>query len=194
MKPEKKATKKNGRRQAKVPSSREIREALESYLGVQLGDELDIGRNQGVLLTLSVPGTDAWIRGEFFPPNDERDHFEFVEPLIPFLVACAILRATPKTLYSRAPFMASSKKIGSRWFFRKKMFYEIDFAEETELPSRKEILSDRNRRRSEGEIMRGGRHANGCLKGHQGACKSRRQLTDAERASNRRRILDDLGK
>jgi len=194
LKAKKKATKKNGRRQAKVPSSREIREALESFLGVQIRDELDIGRNQGVLLTLSVPGTDDWIRAEFFPPNDERDHFEFVEPLIPFLVACAILRATPKTLYSRAPFMASSKKIGSRWFFKKKMVYEIDLAEEVELPSRKATLSDRDRRRKEGEIMRGGRHVTGCLKDHEGACKSRRQLTEAERASNRRRILDDLGK
>lgn len=172
----------------------EIHAALQSYFGTAIGDDLDIGPNRGVMLTLAVPGTNDHVRGEFFAPDDARDYFEFVEPLIPFLVVCAILVVTPKTLYSRAPFMASSKKIGSRWFFKKKMFYEIDFAEETELPSRKEILAERERRRNAGEIMRAGRHSNGCLKDHQGACRSRHELSDAQRAQNRKRILDSLGK
>lgn len=175
-------------------STTELREALESYFGSAIRDELEVGPNRGVQITLAVPGTNIDVRGEFFPPNDVRDNFEYVAPLIPFLIACAILCVTPKTLYSRAPYMASSKKIGSRWFFKKKMFYDIDFADETELPKRKEILAERDRKRSAGYSMRAGRHAAGCLKDHDGTCPSRHQLSDQERARNRKRILDDLGR
>lgn len=176
-------------------SIRELREALEAFFGSEIRDKPAIGPNGGVLITLIVPGTEVVVRGEFFPPNDDRDHFEFVEPLIPFLMACALLRRTPKSLYSRAGFLASAKKVNSRWFFTKKLFYEIDFAEETELPTRQEILADRERRRNGGELLRGGKHAAGCGKDHGGACRSRRPaLTRDERACNRRRMLDDLGK
>lgn len=160
----------------------------------EIKTDFELGPNGGVLLTLTVPGTEVTVRGEFFPPNDERDHFEFVEPLIPFLMACAILQTTPKSLYSRAGFLASSKKVNSRWFFNKKLFYEIDFGEETELPTRQEILANRERRRNGGEVLRAGRHAAGCGKDHGGACRSRRPaLTNDERARNRRRMLNDLG-
>jgi len=169
--------------------------ALETYFNAEIRSDFELGPNGGVLITLTVPGTEVTVRGEFFPPNDERDHFEFVEPLIPFLMACAILRTTPKSLYSRCHVMASSKKICSRWFFNTKLFYEVDFAEETELPTREEVLADRERRRNRGEVLRVGRHAAGCGKDHDGACWSRRpELTKDERDRNRRRMLDDLGK
>lgn len=176
-------------------SNTELREVLESYLGCTIRDELEIGPNRGVMLTLPVPGTHLTVESEFLPPTDERDHFEAVAPLIPFRLACAILVVTEKTLYARAPHMASSIKIRGRWFFKKRLFYEIDSSEEAELPSRKEILEDRERRRRRGEILKPGRHAAGCLRDHEGACRSRRPaLSQAERARNRRRILDDLGK
>ena len=197
MKEDKQLSRPAHRRRPPRPSMSkdDLRAALATYFGSEIKTDFELGPNGGVLVTLTVPGTAVTVRGEFFPPNDERDHFEFVEPLIPFLMACAILRTTPKSLYSRCPVMASSRKVSSRWFFNKKLFYGIDFGEETELPTRKEIIADRTRRRNAGEVLKAGRHAAGCGKDHGGACRSRRPaLTKDERDRNRRRLLDDLGK
>lgn len=177
------------------PSAGELLNHLRAHFGSEVDTDFSIGAHRGVMITLDVPGSHRTVESEFFPPTDERDHFEVVIPLIPFRLVCAILVITEKTLYARAPYMASSVKIRGRWFFKKRLFYEIDFAEEAELPTRKEILAERDERRRRGEVVRSGRHAVGCRRDHEGRCQSRRPpLSEAERAQNRRRILGNLGK
>lgn len=178
-----------------IASENELIDVLRTHFGSEVKTEFETGPNHGVMLTLPIRGTSWWVTSEFLPPNDERDHFEAVGPFIPFRLACAILMTTPKTLYSRVQFMASSIKIFGRWHFKKRLFYEVDLAEETELPTRQEILAEREGRRTAGEVLRGGRHAAYCARDHEGRCKSHRpSLSASEHARNRRRILEDLGK
>lgn len=154
------------------PTTQSICELLLAYFGVEIQSHLAIGPNGGVLITLSVPRTDVWVRAEYLTPNEERDYFEVVAPLIPFRLACAILVVAPATLYARAPYMASSVKRGGRLFFQKSLFYSVDLAEESRLPLRKEVIATREHRRSTGEVLRAGSHKKGCPRRHISRCHS----------------------
>ncbi|HEX6641653.1 MAG TPA: hypothetical protein VF215_11105 [Thermoanaerobaculia bacterium] len=180
-----------------IISPRELLTALRERFGPDVRTEFKTGTNGGVILTLNVPRTDEQVTEEFFPPDEERDDFEAVPPLLSFRLVCAILVIAPKTLYARARYMASATKRGGRWFFKKRLLYDVDLAEEAELPTRREIIAAREERRNAGETITAGRHALQCLREHErGPCSAsqRRRPSRSERARNRRRLLDDLGK
>lgn len=97
----------------------------------------------------------------------------------------------------RAKFMGSSIKIGGRWFFKTALLFGVDLAEDAELPTRGEILADRKRRANDGEVLRPGRHADGCQRDHESkTCSTSTQKAGRNRDSKRVRnsILNTLGK
>jgi hypothetical protein len=159
-----------------------------------LRSELPLGPNHGVLLWRRVPGTDEWIRIEYFPPDDAHDEFWPVEPLLPLKVAAIELGLRVKTLYDRAHRMASSEKHGRLWFFKRDLLLTVDAVSEAR-PSRAEILAEREERRARGEVRRAGSHQPNCDRQHEGPCAGSHRLRPSERdrARTRRSILDDLG-
>lgn len=160
-----------------------------------LRSEFPLGPNNGVLLWRRVPGTDEWIRIEYFPPDDAHDDFWPVEPLLPLKTAAIVLGLRVKTLYDRAHRMASSEKHGRLWFFKRDLLLTVDAASEAVGPSRAEILAEREERRARGEVRRAGSHQPNCDRQHGGPCAASRRLRPSERdrARTRRSILDDLG-
>jgi len=162
----------------------------------RIGPSLRLGPNGGVLLLRRVPGSDEWIEAEYFPPDDEHDDFRPVEPLLPIKLAAILLGLTVKTLYARAPFMASSVKHGNRMFFRRDLLLSVDAAPEAPMPPREAILAERAARRAGGEVQRGGSHRGNCNRRHAGSCGAggRARPSERDRARVRRSILDDLGK
>jgi len=180
-----------------IMSPEELLTALRDRFGPDVRTDFKTGTNGGVIITLDVPRTGEQVTEEFFPPNGERDDFEAVPPVLSFRLVCAILVIAPKTLYARARYMASAAKRRGRWLFKKRLLYDIDLAEEAELPTRREIIAAREERRRAGETVIAGRHAPQCLRDHdRGPCRAsqRRRPSRSERARNRKRLLDDLGK
>jgi hypothetical protein len=166
------------------------------WLPPRLRYHLPLGPNGGVLLARRVPGSEEWIEAEYFPPDDEHDDFQPVEPLLPIKHAAILLGLTVKTLYARAPFMASSVKHGNRMFFRRDLLLSADATSEAAAPSRDDILMEREARRARGEVQRAGSHHSACDHRHKGACAASRRARPSERdrIRMRRSILDDLGK
>jgi len=166
------------------------------WLPPRLRDHLPLGPNGGVLLSRRVPGSDESIEAEYFPPGDEHDDFRPVDHLLPLKLAAIQLGLTVKTLYARAPRMASSEKHGNRWFFKRDLLLRVDAVGERSMQSRREILAEREERRARGEVRRSGSHHPGCDRRHAGRCAAsrRRRPSEQERSRARRSILDDLGK
>jgi len=154
------------------------------------------GPNGGVLLSRRVPGSDEWIEAEYFPPDDEHDDFQPVEPLLPIKLTAILLGLTVRTLYARAPFMASSVKHGNRMFFRRDLLLAIDATSEAAVPSRDDVVAERETRRARGEVQRAGSHRVNCDRRHAGACvgSGRSRPSERDRSRVRRSILDDLGR
>jgi hypothetical protein len=180
-----------------ISSDNDLLAALRARFGPDVRTDFELGKNGGLILTLDVPRTGEHVTEEFFPPDGERDDFEAVPPVLSFLVVCAIMVIAPKTLYARVRYMASATKRGGRWFFKKRLLYDVDLAEEAELPTRREIIAAREERRNAGETVVAGRHSHSCMREHgRGPCSAseRRRPSASERARNRRRLLDDLGK
>lgn len=180
-----------------IPPADVVEQQVPERFDVDVKSTYEIGPNGGVMLTLEVRGSGEFVREEFFPPNDERDFYEFVAPLMSFRTAAAIMGVTKKTLYARAPYCASAVKVGGRWVFKKDPFYRIDLTEEAEYPTRNEILRDRERRAAAGEILRGGRHSQFCPRDHESkTCSTPTQKAGRNRHSKRVRnsILHKLGK
>jgi len=155
-----------------------------------------LGPNRGVCIWRRVPGSDECLEIEYFPPDDEHDDFLLVEPLVGMKVAAITLGLTLPTLYARAPHMASSEKHGNRWFFKRDLLLTVDAAGEHPMPSRKEILAEREHRRAQGEVQRAASHHPTCDRRHAGRCAASRRTrpSERERSRARRSILDDLGK
>ncbi|MBV8517656.1 MAG: hypothetical protein JO197_09675 [Acidobacteria bacterium] len=149
-----------------------------------------------MLIWRRVPGTKKWVQIEYFPPDDERDQYVPVDPLLNCEAAAITLGLTLKALYPRAPFMASSEKHGSRWFFHRDTLLAIDAATERAMPSRREVLAGREARRRRGEGRRGGSHSAACDRRHGGRCHPAPQRipSSEDGAAVTRSILDDLGK
>ncbi len=166
------------------------------WLPARLRSSLRRGPNGGVWLWRRVPGTGEWIGFEYFPPDDEHDDFWPVEPRLPIKIVAIILGLTVKTLYARAPFMASSEKHGGRMFFKRDLLFSVDAANDARVPSREEVLAEREARRARGEVRRAGSHHPSCDRRHDGACSASRRARPSERdrSRTRRSILDDLGK
>jgi hypothetical protein len=154
-----------------------------------------LGPNGGVIIVRRVPGSEEWAAIEHFPPNDERDRYTPVDPLLDAVTAAITLGLSLKTLYARAPYMASSVKHGNRWFFDRDTLLTIDAVSEAPMPSRRRILAERDIRRRRGTLRRAGSHTTTCDRRHRGPCsRSRRAASTPEREAVTRSILNDLGK
>ncbi|MCM2316690.1 MAG: hypothetical protein NDJ92_16205 [Thermoanaerobaculia bacterium] len=147
-------------------------EAVEHALPPNTQRSFPLGPNGGVLIRRRVPGSDDWVTSEYFPPDDDRDHFHLVAPEVSFDEAAIVLRMTRKTLYSKAAFLASAKKVGGRWVFSTDLLYESDLEEMPNVPTREETLAARKRRAAKLGTLRPGRHAVGCAKDHAGPCRT----------------------
>jgi hypothetical protein len=108
-----------------------------------------------------------------------------------FRHTAAYLGVKGPTLYAWAPYMESAEKRGANLIFKIHELVNSDIPElENKLPSREEILADRDARVRDGEVMRRGRHIAGCLKAHEGPCIRRQRPDDPRRTSQaiRRRL------
>jgi hypothetical protein len=107
--------------------------------------------------------------------------------------AAAYLGVKGTTLYSWVPYLESPEKRGARLVFKIHELVNDDVPQlENKLPSRAEILADRNTRVLAGEVMRPGRHMAGCLKTHEGPCVRTPRPNDPRRTAQR--ILRSLEK
>jgi hypothetical protein len=111
-----------------------------------------------------------------------------------FRHAGAYLGVRKSTLYSWVSYLESAEKRGARLIFRTLTLVNDDIPElENKLPSREDLLADRNARALEGEVLRVGRHIAGCLRAHsEGPCIRRPRPNDPHRTA--KRILRTLGK
>jgi hypothetical protein len=118
-------------------------------------------------------------------------------PLESFLNAihtAAYLGVKLSTLYAWAPFLESADKRGSRLIFWTQILVNDDIPElENRIPHRADLTSERLDRALSGEVLRRGRHAQGCLKTHsEGRCTRPPNPESPRRRSQR--WLHDLGK
>jgi len=105
---------------------------------------------------------------------------------IQFRHAAAYLGVKSSTLYSWVSYLESAEKRGARLIFKTLTLVNDDIPElETKLPSREDLLAERNARVLTGEVMRRGRHMAGCLKAHEGPCVRRPRPDDPLRTSKR---------
>jgi hypothetical protein len=109
--------------------------------------------------------------------------------------AAAYLGVKLSTLYSWSAFLESIEKRGSRLIVWTQKLVNIDIPElENRLPRRQDLVEERRRRSLQGEVVRRGRHAPGCLRTHEaGPCGSK----PSDPRSPRRRaewLLRDLGR
>jgi hypothetical protein len=155
---------------------------------------LPLGPNGGVIIRRRLPGAEEWLDIEYFPPDAEHDQYIPVDPLLDAEVTAITLGLTLKTLYARAPFMASSEKHGNRWFFQRDVLLTVDAASEQPMPTRRDILAERTIRRQRGSIRRAGSHKASCDRCHTGSCGKVSRAPRSQQAAVTRAILDDLGK
>lgn len=117
-------------------------------------------------------------------------------PLESFMNAvhtAAYLGVKLSTLYAWAPFLESADKRGSRLIFWTQILVNDDIPElENRIPHRADHASERLDRALGGEVLRPGRHANGCPKTHEGRC-TRPPNPDSPRRRSQQ-WLRDLGK
>lgn len=108
--------------------------------------------------------------------------------------AAAYLGVKLSTLYAWSPFLESADKRGSRLIFWTQILVNEDIPElENRLPHREDIESERLDRALGGEVLRRGRHREGCLKTHsEGRC-TRPPNPDSPRRRSQK-WLRDLGK
>ncbi|MGK2860231.1 MAG: hypothetical protein ACSLFQ_23795 [Thermoanaerobaculia bacterium] len=141
----------------------------------------------GLRLTLPVAGTSTSVEIEFLVPGDHRDRYMPAVPVLTPREVAAITRCRIKTIYARAPEMASSFKVGGALRFHSEALMAIDLAEITKYRSRAAQTADRRMRASAGEVLRPGAHANGCTKNHYGSCKASKRPRPRQRTKPRRR-------
>jgi hypothetical protein len=112
---------------------------------------------------------------------------------ISFRHAGAYLGVRKSTLYSWVSYLESAEKRGARLIFKIHTLVNDDIPElENKLPSREDLIADRDARVLAGEVIRPGRHMAGCLKTHDGPCVRRTRPDDPRRTA--KRILRNLGK
>lgn len=155
-----------------------------------------LGPNGGIIIRRRLPGSDEWLAIEYLLPDDNRDTYLAAEPELGPKVAAIELGTTLKSLYARAPYLASAEKRGRRWVFHRDVLLETDLPAEHARPTRRDVVASRAARRRAGGCQRPGSHAWGCDGRHAGPCSTSRRrvqsMADRERTSQS--ILDDLGR